>query len=64
VEREGGYDSKTKVLADITILPGEVSPDSDIHAFLFDKVVSVTPLTLDMTARVDLKELEKRLKAG
>ena len=64
VEREGGYDSKTKVLADITILPGEVSPDSDIHAFLFDKVVSVTPLTLDMTARVDLKELEKRLKTG
>jgi 5'-nucleotidase len=62
VEREGGFDTQTKVLADITVHPGEVSPESDIQAFLFDKVVSVTPLTLDMTARVDLRELEKQLK--
>ena len=64
VAREGGFDTQTKVLADIKVHLGEVSPDSDIHAFLFDKVVSVTPLTLDMTARVDLKELEKQLRAG
>ena len=29
--------------------PGEVSPDSDIDEFDFDKVVSVTRLPLDMT---------------
>ena len=62
VEREGGFDTQTKVLADISVKPGEVSPESDIQAFLFDKVVSVTPLTLDMTARVDLRELERKLK--
>jgi 5'-nucleotidase len=62
VAREGGFNARTKVLADIEVHPGEVAPESDIQAFLFDKVVSVTPLTLDMTARVDLSDLEKKLK--
>ena len=32
-------------------------PQSDIRAFHVDKVVSVTPLSLDLTSRVDLAEL-------
>ncbi len=40
----------------------EVSPDSDIYALLFDRVVSVTPLSLDMTSRVDLAMLEQLLQ--
>ena len=38
------------------------SPDSDVYAVLVKRVVSVTPLTLDMTSRVDLEELEKGLR--
>lgn len=37
-------------------------PDSDIHAVHMEEVVSVTPLSLDLTSRVELKELEQRLK--
>jgi len=46
------------------VKPEEVSPDSDIYALLFEKVVSVTPLSLDMTSRIDLHELEQSLHAG
>lgn len=33
--------------------------DSDVHALKVDKVVSVTPLSLDMTSRVDLQKLKE-----
>lgn len=34
-----------------------LEPDSDIHAVVVDKVVSVSPLSLDLTSRVDLDRL-------
>jgi 5'-nucleotidase len=34
-------------------------PDSDIHVFNRGKLVSVTPLSLDLTSRVDLAELQR-----
>jgi 5'-nucleotidase len=42
------------------IEPELVEPDSDVRALL-DGVVSVTPLSLDMTSRVDLSALARRL---
>jgi len=33
--------------------------DSDVYVFHRKRLVSVTPLTLDMTARVTAKELER-----
>jgi len=39
----------------------QVEPDSDIRSLL-DQVVSVTPLSLDMTARVDFKEMSRLLE--
>jgi 5'-nucleotidase len=41
--------------------PHLVEPDSDVRA-LMDGVVSVTPLSLDMTSRVDLAELASLLQ--
>jgi len=35
-----------------------LEPDSDIHALRIDRVVSVSPISLDMTARVALEQLE------
>ena len=35
--------------------------DSDVHALLVDRVVSVTPLSLDLTSRVPFDELEAAL---
>ena len=41
--------------------PETFDPQSDVYAVRVDKVVSVTPLSLDLTSRVDLKALERLL---
>jgi 5'-nucleotidase len=40
-----------------------VEPDSDIHALQVERKVAVTPLSLDLTSRLDLEEVERRLRA-
>jgi 5'-nucleotidase len=40
-----------------------LEPDSDVHALAVDGVISVTPLTIDLTARVDLQGLQRSLAA-
>jgi 5'-nucleotidase len=55
-DREQGIDlAGYKVMDD----PATSEPDSDIWALCVDRVVSVTPLSLDMTSRVDLGTLEE-----
>ncbi len=44
--------------------PETTEPDSDIYALCVERVVSVTPLSLDLTARVSLPSLEALLRAG
>lgn len=39
----------------------EAEPDSDVYAVLHDKVVSVTPISLDLTSRTDLNRLSDLL---
>jgi len=51
-------DFKTQINLDNT----DVETDSDIHALAVEKLVSVTPLSLDFTSRVDLQELQDCLK--
>lgn len=38
--------------------PANLEPDSDIYAVAIDRVVSVTPLSLDLTSRISLYELQ------
>jgi len=38
-----------------------LEPDSDIHAVVVERAVSISPLTLDLTANVDLQHLERSL---
>ena len=38
------------------------APDSDVYALRVRRVISVTPLSLDMTSRIDLEEFEKMLR--
>jgi 5'-nucleotidase len=47
---------------EISLKPHELEPDSDVHAVRVDHQVSVTPMSLDLTSRVDLAELEGRLR--
>lgn len=46
---------------DVNVDLETLEPGSDIHAIFVDHVVSVTPLTYDLTARVDPSALEKAL---
>jgi 5'-nucleotidase len=39
-----------------------LEPDSDIYALRIDRVVSVSPISLDMTSRVALEQVEQLLK--
>jgi len=40
----------------------QLEPDSDLYAFMIDQVVSVSPISIDLTARVKLAGLEKQLR--
>jgi 5'-nucleotidase len=42
--------------------PGINPPDTDVYALRVKRVVSVTPLSLDLTSRVDLKVLDRHLR--
>ncbi len=41
--------------------PSKAEPDSDVYAVLHDKVISVTPISLDLTSRTDLYRLRQIL---
>jgi len=43
----------------IDIRRADLDPESDIYAFAIDKVVSVTPLSADLTSRVRLPEIQE-----
>jgi 5'-nucleotidase len=47
---------------DVVIDSGTLDPDSDIYAVRVDRVVSVTPLTYDLTARVNFKTFARTLQ--
>jgi 5'-nucleotidase len=61
IERDGELTSSARMNATIQI-PENENKDTDIYAVKIEKIVSVTPLSLDLTARVDLKNLENLLK--
>ncbi len=44
--------------------PSLTEPDSDIHTVLHDKLVSVTPMSLDLTSRADFSQLREMLVDG
>ncbi|MEW6716624.1 MAG: 5'/3'-nucleotidase SurE [Chloroflexota bacterium] len=44
--------------------PQNYPPDSDVYVLRIKRHISVTPLSIDMTSRVDLKAWEARIKRG
>jgi 5'-nucleotidase len=42
----------------------QLEPDSDVYAVRVDRVVAVTPLSLDMTSRIDLQQFERELRGN
>lgn len=62
IERKGGWEESGSIGYAIDAGPEHIARDSDIYALVYDKVVSVTPLSLDMTSRVDLRSLEDLMR--
>ncbi len=46
----------------IKVNGADLDPQSDIYAFAIDRLVSVTPLSVDLTSRVKLSDLHKMLE--
>lgn len=58
VKRNGDWEGSAEFSAH-RLVPATLSKDTDVHTTIIDKIVSVTPLSLDLTSRVDFKELDK-----
>ena len=48
---------KRRLDYEIAVDPATLELNSDVHALAVDRVVSVTPLSLDLTSRVNLEDL-------
>ena len=53
---------KQRLDYEIIIDRAALEPDSDVHALRVDRVVSVTPLSLDLTSRVAFEQLDELLR--
>ncbi len=58
VVREGSLEEKGQIAGRLTPIRNETTPKTDVFAMAFANTVSVTPISLDMTSRVDLSQLE------
>jgi 5'-nucleotidase len=47
---------------EISLRPEELEPDSDVYAVRVAREVSLTPMSMDLTSRVDLAALERSLR--
>ncbi len=57
-----GWQDPSRIGFKINVTREDVSPDSDIFTVVYDNEVSVTPLTIDMTAPIDFQAWEKDLR--
>lgn len=61
IRRDGGWDSNADFSAH-RVIPPALGKDTDIQAAIIEKIVSVTPLSLDCTSRVSFDELDQLLR--
>ena len=59
VTRTGALEDPGPLGYQLSVKKEDVPPDTDIYALLYDQVVSVTPLSLDLTARASFQDLDR-----
>ena len=64
LKRAGGWGEQGSVGYTLDLSLGDLTTDSDIYTLAHDKLVSVTPLSLDMTSRVDLRAFENKIRGN
>jgi 5'-nucleotidase len=62
VPRRTHLEESLKLGYEVVLDETNLAPDSDVYAICVEKVVSVTPLSLDLTSRVEFDELEQKLR--
>lgn len=62
IPRRESLEESVKLGYKVEFDPKNIEPDSDVYAVCVDQKVSVTPLSLDLTSRVTLANLEEQLR--
>jgi len=62
VVREGSLKDKGRITSHI-LDPSEIKPGNDVHTVRIEKMVAVTPLSINLTSRTNLPKLEKHLRS-
>lgn len=62
--RRKSLEDATPMGFDIVLDEDAVESGTDVHAMAIDRVVSVTPLSIDLTSRVDLSDFERFLRSS
>lgn len=60
-KRDGAWEESGELAASTKLTEKDVIPGTDLYAMIKEKAVSVTPLSLDMTARVSLPDMQSEL---
>ncbi len=61
IEREGAFEEKGRIRSN-KLKTEEIIPGNDIHTVRVEKTVSVTPLSINLTSRIDLAQFEDLLR--
>jgi 5'-nucleotidase len=57
-----GWEGSGRIGFKVNVTREQVTPDSDVYSVVYDNVVSVTPLTIDMTAPIDFQKWDQELR--
>jgi 5'-nucleotidase len=61
-ERVAGMNSEGRLGYRFNADPSKAEPDSDVYTMMHDKLISVTPMSLDMSSRVDLFHMKTMMQ--
>ena len=62
IHRNGPLDSNARIGFTVTVKPEDIPADTDVHTLLFQQKIAVTPISLDLTSRVKLADLDRLLR--
>ncbi len=60
--RTGGLDEPAHIGVNVQVDREESVPGTDVHTLFFDQHISITPLSIDLTSRVNLESLTEQLQ--
>ncbi len=63
VVREGSFEDKGRITSHI-LDQADIKPGNDVHTVRIEKIVSVTPLSINLTSRINLADFEKILRSA